>query len=91
MCKAIGDWVPDTGRNAPNSLAYQDYVAGKPGTDFYVKARKLNKVKFDGCKDQAVGPMLLDAKAKQASLLNQDLAQIAALNVYFKLANSSED
>ncbi len=78
LCKEIGDWVPDTGSHTANSLAYQDYVTGVPGADFHVKVPELNKVKFDGCKDQAVGPILLEAKAKQGSLLDPKPASFMA-------------
>jgi hypothetical protein len=70
QCKEIGDWKTDNANHTANSRAYQDYVSGRPGTDFRVKVPAYNDINFDGCKDKTEGPVLLEAKAKQGSLLD---------------------
>ncbi len=52
------------------AIAYQDYVSGKPGTDFHVITPQTGKVKFDGCRDEPAGPKLLEAKADHGGLLD---------------------
>jgi Restriction endonuclease fold toxin 5 len=70
QCKEIGDWKTDNANHTANSRTYQDYVSGRPGTDFNVKVPAYNDINFDGCKDKAEGPVLLEAKAKQGKLLD---------------------
>ena len=80
-CKEIGNWVVDTGRHSANSRAYQDYVTGKAGYVFHVEVTfKSASVKFDGCKDEAAGPLLLEAKGDHGNVLDPmgfDGAQVA--------------
>ncbi len=74
VCKEIGDWVPDTGRHSPNSKAYQDYVTGKPGTDFHVPRLDKMPLKFDGCKDTPDSPLLLEAKGMHGAVITGDFS-----------------
>lgn len=74
-CAVIGEWVAEKpGSNSKNVIAYQGYVTGKEGYDFHVKTVVEGNVKFDGCKDEITGPVLLEAKADHGGLLSQQEA-----------------
>ena len=70
MCREIGEWKVDRGNHSANSRAYQDYVSGRPGTDFNVKPPAFREINFDGCTDRADGPVLLEAKGNHGGVLD---------------------
>ncbi len=68
-CAVIGAWVRDNGHHSANSQAYQDFITGRAETDFHVPRAGKPDLKYDGCKDQITGPVLLEAKAKHGEVI----------------------
>jgi hypothetical protein len=67
-CKEIGTWVPETDGDSRslNASAYQSFITGMTAKDFKTH---ISDTRFDGCKAQPFGALLLEAKADHGALL----------------------